>query len=264
MRAIDTHSHLNFSAFDDDRADIIRELASEKIGTIAIATDFPSNDAVAKLATDNQYVWAALGLHPQEMTAEALLELPEAIDGWRVLFARNSKLVAVGEVGLDYYRAHETGAVSADQQKAGLRQLLTFAQEIDRPVIFHCRDAYGDLLTMVKEYPSVRGVVHCFSGSSDQAHQFLEAGLLLSITANITYPKNAELAETVAHLPLEKLMIETDAPFLPPQTIRGKRNDPRQVIAVAQAVADLKNVPLETITHQTTSNAREFFRLGLE
>lgn len=264
MRAIDTHSHLNFSAFDEDRAEIIRELNSEKIGTIAIATDFPSNDAVAKLATTNQYIWAALGLHPQEMTAEALLALPEVIDGWRGLFERNRKLVAVGEIGLDYYRLDDDGASSADQQKAGLRQLLTFAQEIDRPVIFHCRDAYGDLLTMVKEYPNIRGVVHCFSGTSDQARQFLDAGLLLSITANITYPKNAELAETVVHLPLEKVMIETDAPFLSPQNIRGKRNDPRQVIAVAQAIADLKKVPLETITHQTTSNAREFFRLGLE
>lgn len=264
MRAIDTHSHLNFDAFDEDRAEIISELNSEKIGTIVIATDFPSNDAVAKLATDNEYIWAALGLHPQEMTAEALIALPETIDGWRGLFERNSKLVAVGEVGLDYYRLNDEGASSADQQKAGLRQLLAFAEEVSRPVIFHCRDAYGDLLTIIKEYSKIRGVVHCFSGTSDQARQFLEAGLLLSITANITYPKNAELAETVAHLPLEKLMIETDSPFLPPQSMRGKRNDPRQVIAVAEAIANLKNVPLETITHQTTSNAREFFRLGLE
>lgn len=263
MRAIDTHAHLNFTDYDDDRSSILTELAASDIGTILVATDFPSIMPIAQLAKDNRLVWGTVGLHPQEMNSEALVRLPQVIDRWKELMAQNQKLVAVGEVGLDYYRLEqaESHYPDADQQKAGLRQLLTFATEENKPVIFHCREAYGDLQTIVADYPKIRGVVHCFDGSAAQAQGFLELGMLISVTAMLTYPKNEVLRAVVEDLPLTSLMIETDSPFLPPQTLRGQRNDPRNVIAVAEAIAELKKTSLKEVLEQTTHNATTFFNL---
>ncbi|QQG49901.1 MAG: TatD family hydrolase [Candidatus Berkelbacteria bacterium] len=258
MRVIDTHAHLDFPDFDPDRDGLIEELAAQEIAVINPATDRDSIAKIDKLSRDNPMVWGALGLHPTEITEELLPQLPGLIDGWRELFNLNDKLVAVGEIGLDYYH----GAKSASTQKTALRTMLTFALEQKLPVIFHCRDAYGDLKTIIDDYPGLTAVIHCFSGTLEQAQAFLDQGLSLSLTAIITYPGNDELRQTVSKIPLEKLMLETDAPFLSPQESRGKRNDPRNVVTVAETLSAVRSVSLESVLEQTTKNAQQLFNIG--
>lgn len=258
MEWIDTHAHLDFAEFDDDRGKLIKTLADQKIGVINPATDEASVAKIDKLTRENSLVWGAVGLHPTDITSETTTRLPGVLKDWSKMIAANPRLVAVGEVGLDYYHKRD----SAHQQKIALRQMITFAIDHDLPVIFHCRDAYGDLGTILDNYPGLRGVVHCFSGSSTQASQFLEAGLNLSFTCNVTYDKNDELRQVITTTPLEKIMIETDSPFLAPQDRRGERNDPTQVVEVAKVIAAQKKVTIETVARQTTANAQKLFKIG--
>jgi len=260
LKAVDTHAHLDFPDFDRDRDDLLAELAQSQVGVINVATDLASVEKVVDLSRRNELIWGAVGLHPTEITSATLTELPKLIERWRVLLTDNPKLVAVGEIGLDYYR--DQSRDSANRQIATLRQMLGFSLEVGKPVIFHCREAYGDLTTILKDYPGLKGVVHCFSGSYEQAKQFLELGLKLSFTANITYERNDYLRQTLVRLPLQELMLETDCPFLPLETERGNRNDPRTVLEIAKTVASVKNEDVTKVLAQTTINARNLFGLG--
>src|SRR5579864_9217160 len=160
MRLIDSHAHLDFPEFDVDRQQLLKELEQKDIGVIDVATDLESIDQVMTLATQQRLVWGALGLHPTAVTSATLTQLPALLDRLQKAFSQNSKLVALGEIGLDYLRAQDT--TSAANQKAALRQFLIFAQGQSLPVIFHCREAYGDLLTMLQDYSGIKGVIHCF------------------------------------------------------------------------------------------------------
>lgn len=259
MKAIDTHTHLDFPQFDADRTTLIAELAEEEVGVINIATDFDSNQEVVDLARDNDLVWATVGIHPTEVDSDTLAGLAEQLERLKILAETNSKVVAVGEVGLDYYR--EESKKQAETQKAVLRQFLTLASEINLPVVFHCREAYGDLLTMLADYPGTRGVMHCFTGSAKEAKSFLDLGLFISFTATVTYPANDTQRETIADVPLEKMFLETDCPFLVPPERRGQRNDPRTIFEVARIIAQVKKIDETEVLRQTTLNAIEFFGL---
>lgn len=259
MKAIDTHAHLDFPQFDADRDTLIAELAEEEVGVINIATDFDSNQKVVDLARDNDLVWATVGIHPTEVDSDTLAGLAEQLERLKILAESNSKVVAVGEVGLDYYR--EESKKQAETQKAVLRQFLTLASEINLPVVFHCREAYGDLLTMLADYPGTRGVMHCFTGSAKEAKCFLDLGLFISFTATVTYPANDTQRETIAAVPLEKMFLETDCPFLVPPERRGQRNDPRTIFEVARIIAAVKKISEEEVLKQTTQNATNFFGL---
>jgi len=259
MRWFDTHAHLDFADFDTDREQLLLQLANEEIGVINPATDEASVAKIDELTAQSELVWGAVGLHPTDVTPEIALRLPEILQDWDRRLQTNPRLIALGEVGLDYYHKKE----SATLQKTVLRQMLTFAVERDLPVIFHCRDAYGDLTTLLESYPKIRGVVHCFSGTAEQAEQFLAAGLALSFTCVVTYEKNEALREVVATTPLNRLIIETDSPFLSPNDRRGQRNDPRSVVRVAEVVATAHHQSLEEIAKQTTANALKLFRIKL-
>lgn len=260
LKAIDTHAHLDFSEFDTDRAKLIERLDQEKIGVVNVATSVESIEKVLDL-TKHSGMWATVGVHPTDITAEVNVALPGLIEDWSRLIAKNSKIVAIGEIGLDYYR--EASRETATVQKAALRQLLTFSQEVDLPVIFHCRAAYGDLLTLLEGY-KVRGVIHCFSGTSDEANGFLERGLYLSFTANVTYPNSQALLEVIKLAPLERIMLETDSPFLAPQNHRGKRNDPLAIFEVARVISQVKNLSIDEVVQATTANASSLFGLDLD
>lgn len=257
MRLIDTHAHLDFDAFAADRDALIATLDRHDIGVLNPATDEESVAAIDRLTRAYPNVWGAVGLHPTEITNDVLLRLPEMLRSWALLLDRNPKLIAVGEIGLDYYHQKDSAAI----QKAALRSMLTFAQERNLPVIFHCRDAYGDLITLLGNYPKIRGVIHCFGGSSAQAEQFLDLGLFLSFTCNVTYPKNAELRATIAALPLDRLMVETDAPFLAPHELRGQRNDPTNLARVIEVIAAEQKIEAERVAQQTTANAKKMFTI---
>ncbi len=257
MRFFDTHAHLDFNHFDADRSAIIATLSNQEIGVLNPATDEASIAEIDRLTRANPLIWGAVGLHPTDITAETLLRLPALIREWKEKIQNNSRLVAVGEIGLDYYH-HKEGA---SQQKAALRQMLTMADECGLPVIFHCRDAYGDLVTLLEAYPTIRGVIHCFGGSLGQAEQFLSLGLHLSFTCNVTYEKNEELREVIRSTPIERLMIETDSPFLGPADRRGERNDPTNVVKVAEVVAREKQLTVEQVGAQTTATALKLFNI---
>lgn len=260
MRLVDTHAHLDFPAFDTDRTELIEKLSEKEIGVITIATDQESVVKVDQLSREHSLVWGAIGLHPTEIGNATLAELPRLITNWHQLIAANKKIVAIGEIGLDYFHDRETE--TASRQKAALRMMLTFATEEKLPVIFHCRDAYGDLLTMLSDYPSIRGVVHCFSGDQEQAERFLGLGLSLSATAIVTYSKNGSLAEVFHAVPEDRLLVETDSPFLPSTDNRGGRNDPMTVEKVVEFLAERRHVSPAQLAEQTTANATKLFNLS--
>ncbi|KKU44354.1 MAG: TatD-related deoxyribonuclease [Berkelbacteria bacterium GW2011_GWA2_46_7] len=261
MRAVDTHAHLDFSQFDADRADLIAKLAEEKVGVINIATDFESNQKVVDLATKNNLIWAVVGLHPTEISSDTLANLAPQLERLKTLAQANPKVVAIGEVGLDYYR--EDSKNQAETQKAVLRQFLTLAIELNLPVVFHCRDAYGDLLTILADYPGTRGVVHCFTGNIDEAKRFLDLGLFISFTATITYPANDSQRQAVSAVPSEKILLETDCPFLVPASRRGQRNDPLTIFEIAQTIAEMKKIDQAEVLKLTTDNAVRLFGLNV-
>lgn len=259
MRAVDTHAHLDFPQFDDDRSELIERLQAEDVAIINIATDLESIEKVVKLANDFPNIYAAIGLHPTDVDSNTLLQVPDLLDQLKHLISTNSKIVAIGEVGLDYF--HDSSKATAEIQKTALRQFLTLAQELDVPVVFHCRDAYGDLLTILKDYEGLRGVIHCFAGSLEQAEKFIEIGMHISFTAIVTYPKNDALLRLIAQIPLEKILLETDCPFLSPQTRRGQRNDPMSIFDVARAIAAGRGVEDDVVLTATTKNAQSLFGL---
>jgi TatD DNase family protein len=258
MRFFDTHAHLDFANYDADRASLIADLEKQEIGVLNPATDEASSHEIDRLTRDHSIIWGAVGLHPTDISADIMLRLPALLKEWGKLIDGNERLVAVGEIGLDYYHNKD----GASLQKSALRQMLTFAVERNLPVIFHCRDAYGDLLTLLENYPTVRGVIHCFGGTTEQAEQFLRHGLHLSFTCNVTYEKNDGLRDVIRQTPIEQLMIETDAPFLSPADRRGERNDPRNVVRVAEVVAREKQMSVEAVAQQTTATAIKLFTIN--
>jgi len=262
MKAVDSHAHLDFPQFDPDRAELIEKLNSRDLTVINVATDEQSITKVVDLANSNKHLFAAVGIHPTDLNRDSLEKLPGLIDRLKELIEKESKVVAIGEIGLDYF--HDSSKETAEIQIVALKQFLTLVQEVKRPVIFHCRDAYGDLLTLLQDYANLTGVVHCFSGNLKQAEQFVSTGLLVSFTAMITYPKNEELRAVVKEIPLDKILLETDCPFLPPQTRRSERNDPITVFEIAQKIALIKNISEAEVLAQTTSNARKLFGLTTE
>lgn len=274
MKYIDTHAHLDFKGFDADRKAVIENLVTQEIGVINIGTTLESNEKVAQLTKDNKLIWAMIGIHPTDITPEIINNLPKIIDDFKALidssnqpprgkrggvFSHQNKIVGVGEIGLDYY--HDRSTESANRQKTALRQFLAFANENNLPATIHCRDAYSDLLTILADYPGIKTVIHCFSGDTDLAKKFLEIGAMLSFTAIITYPGNEIMRQVVKEVPLKRIMLETDSPFLPLKDRRGTRNDPSIIPDIAQFIAEIKKVTVEEVADVTTKNAIAFFGL---
>lgn len=260
LRIIDTHAHLNFEQFNTDREQLYHQLSKEKIGVINVSTDLDSVKQVITLSDKYTDSWATIGLHPTDIDETTLINLPQQINEWKMLLKKHNKIVAIGEIGLDYF--HGNDHLQAKRQQASLRQMLTFALEVNMPVVFHCREAYGDLITILADYPGIKGVIHCFTGNKTQAEHFLALGLYLSFTATISYPKNEQLREVVVSVPSDRYFLETDSPFLPYQGKRGMRNDPLTVLEIARLVSELRHEPFETVCQNTTENAFGFFRLN--
>jgi len=259
MRLVDTHAHLNFPQFNPDRSELIDQLARSGIGVIAISTTIESIVEVVELATKHAHIWGMIGIHPTDVGVDTVTQLPGLLEAWAKILDQNPKIVGLGEVGLDYF--HHNSSENSSRQKAVLRSFLTVAKERDLPASFHCREAYGDLLTILEEFKGIRGVVHCYSGSQAQAEAFMKLGLHISFTAIITYPKNEALGLIAKTMPLDRLLLETDSPFLPPQGRRGERNDPLTVKVVAEHIALLRGQTVEVIAEATTQNAMTLFGL---
>ena len=253
FRLIDTHAHLDASEFRDDRAAVIARAFASSIGVITVGVDRRSSETACHLARRHHMIWAAVGVHPHDAKTldQALLSALEKI-------AQEDRIVAIGEIGLDYYR----DLSPRDVQRHAFGEQIALARNSDLPIIVHNRDSTDDLLAILSEFSSPhRGVIHSFLGSTSLAEAFLSLGFHLGIGGPITFAKNEALAEAVHRMPLERILLETDCPYLTPVPHRGKRNEPAYVHYVAQTVAEIKGISLRQVEQTTSDNARRLFRL---
>ncbi|MBU3911637.1 MAG: TatD family hydrolase [Candidatus Omnitrophica bacterium] len=252
---IDTHCHLDFKDFDPDRQELIvrsREQGIENI--INVGSSLEGTEKSIALSQKYDFVYASAGIHPHEadrINRNDLERFSRLMD--------SEKVVAVGEIGLDYFR----DIASRDNQKRLFRKMLGAAKEKGLPVIIHNRDAHEDTLRILKEImgDSVNGVMHCFSGDETFLERCLGIGMFVSFTCNITFKKAEKLREVVKLVPVDRLFLETDAPFLAPQAFRGRRNEPAYVRFLAEEIARIKDMSFEEVARITTINAKSFFNL---
>lgn len=259
---IDTHAHLNFRAYRKDRPEVIARCLKEGMKVINVGSQQQNSLAAVELA--RQYpgnLFAAVGFHPIHV-----VDTDFVAPDFEKLLAENEKyIVAIGEVGLDYYRLPEDKRLKEEtisKQRETFRFFIGLARQHSLPLILHCRDAYADLLEELKgaELKS-GGVVHCFLGNRSLARKFLDLGLHLGFTGIITFADNNELLEVVKEVPLDRILIETDAPYLAPGPFRRQRNEPPYVRYVAEKIAELKGISYDEVVRQTAENAVRLFRL---
>ena len=258
MEFIDTHVHVNFPAFEDDLDDVRQRWLSTGVGALVHSCVTPDEfEHIATIAQRYPEVFFAVGLHPLDVKEHWSPELVEHIRG---LAASNNKVVAIGETGLDFYKSEETSL-----QVQAFRAQLALAAALDLPVIVHCRDAAAAAAEVVRAANAspggdrVRGVMHCWGGNPEETQWFLDLGFHISFSGTVTF-KNAEAIHASARMvPDDRLLIETDCPFLAPVPRRGKRNEPAYVRHVAERLADLRNTDVAAIAQQTARNARALF-----
>lgn len=250
----DTHAHYDDERFDPDRAQVLAALPDSGVSLVLNpGCDVPSSRYAVELAQTWPHVYAAVGLHPENCGGCGDAELAEI----RTLCSRE-KVVGVGEIGLDYYWAENP---PREFQQAIFRSQLDLARELDLPVIVHDRDAHGDCLTIVSEYPELHGVFHCFSGSPELAQTLLERGWYLGFDGPVTY-KNAKRApEVIALCPMERILLETDSPYLAPVPHRGERNDSRNLPWIAAKIAEIKGCTPENVAQTAAENGKRLFRI---
>jgi len=253
MRLIDSHAHLDDRAFGKDRAAVIARAFAEDIGIVTIGSDLRSSREAVRLAERHRRIWATVGVHPHDAKRVDARTLGE-------LEALAEQAVAIGEIGLDYYR----DLSPRDVQRRAFREQLELARGVDLPICLHNRESTDDLLAILREAGDAhRGVVHSFLGDAELAQKFLDLGLHLGIGGPVTYPKNGALREAVKVVSLERLLVETDSPYLTPVPYRGRRNEPSYVAYVAEEIARLKGLDPEDVARRTTENAARLFELKL-
>jgi TatD DNase family protein len=245
----DTHAHLHFPEFDADReAMLVRARAAGVRRMLTVGTEPATSRAAVALAAREPDVWASVGIHPHDAAGAdetAMTEIER--------LAAAPRVVAIGEIGLDYFR---NLSPPEDQQRV-FRALLGVARRRGKPVVVHCRDAHDDVLRILAEerVAEVRGIMHCFSGDVDIARRCLDLGLLISLAGPVTYPKARALPDVARFVPADRLVIETDCPFLPPQGHRGQRNEPAYLSITAARVAELRGEPVEATAARLSANA---------
>jgi TatD DNase family protein len=258
MKIIDSHAHLEFPQFDEDRDAMLgraREAGIETLLAIGSGTGPDRLNAAIPFAEQHDWIYATIGIHPHEAkdaTEEHFARLGE--------LAHHPRVIGWGEMGLDYYYDHSP----RDVQQHVFRRQLGQARAAKLPIIIHCRDAWEDCLAIMEQdwkSSGLGGILHCFTGTLDDAKRGLDMGFMVSFAGNVTYPKMQHIRDAARELPLDRLLTETDSPFLPPQGRRGKRNEPAFVVEVAQALANVRNLGSEEVAGITAENFRRFFRL---
>lgn len=252
MPIFDTHAHYDADRFDSDRDALLSAMPGVGVGLVLDpGCDLPSSRAAAELAERYPHVYAAVGIHPENCGDF----VPEHMDALRQL-AREPKVVAIGEIGLDYYWPENP---PRDFQQQVFRGQLELALELDLPVIVHDREAHGDSLAIVKEYPALRGVFHCYSGSVEMARELLALGWYLGFDGPVTYKNARKTVEVAEMVPLDRILIETDSPYMSPVPLRGKRNDSRNVFYIAEKLAQIKGMTTEELARLTMENGKSLF-----
>lgn len=265
---IDTHAHLNFKAFRKDLNEVINRTKEAGIEKIIIpGAKIDSSRKAVEISQKYDSCFAAVGIHPHHVVNFTQLGKTKITNELKML-VDNKKVVAIGEVGLDYHEYKGYPPITNEvksQQKELLRLQIEIAQENNLPIIFHCRDAHDDQLEMIndnlKSNNKITGVFHCFGGEKKHLEKVLSLGFYVGFDGNITYPENKNLQDLVAYTPIDRLLLETDAPYLTPLPFRGQRNEPAYLINTASFVYHLHKISLEKVSEITTSNALKLFRL---
>ena len=246
----DSHAHLTSSELYETLNEVLeRAFRADVRRILNICTDVESLERGLKVAQTTPWIANAAATHPHDVAEKGEKEF-EAIKS-KIPF-----LKAIGETGLDYHYDHSPREV----QKAFLKRYLMLAKDADLPVVIHCREAFSDFFKILDEVGNTKGVLHCFTGTREEAEEVLKRGFYLSLSGIVTYKKSTDLQEVARHVPLEKLLIETDAPFLAPRTYRGKINEPSYLVDTASFIAELKNIPYVTLAKATTENSEKLFQ----
>ncbi len=261
MNIIDTHAHLDMTEFDADRQDVINRAKDNGVTSIiTIGIDLQSSQRAIELAAQYTGVYATVGMHPEGSSGVEKADIRKLAD-----LAKSPHVVGVGEIGLDFY--HDSSPRETQYQV--LEWQLEMARDTGLPVIIHCREAHNEMLPVLSDWAKTiisteerpKGVIHCFSGDINIAERYLELGFDISLGGYIGYPSSGQLRETIKSIPINKLVVETDCPFLPPQQYRGKRNEPSYTLITLGILAEIKQIPLEEAARQTTANASALFNL---
>lgn len=265
MRLVDSHAHLESPRFDADREAVIRRAAEAGVeAVITCGADLASSEAAVSLADAHPTLWAAVGIHPHEARRaygeatggdDGPAPIDEALIGRIARLAGHPRVVAIGEIGLDYHY----GLSPRRAQRAVLQRQLALAAELGMPVILHNRESDDDLRAIVDGAEPLRGVLHCFLAGREMAEWALARGLYIGVAGPITFKRSDELRELMRDVPLERLLIETDSPYLAPHPLRGRRNEPAYVAHVAEGLAGALGIAPEVVARRTRDNARRLF-----
>lgn len=250
----DTHAHLDDSRFEEDREALLEELPKKGIGLLMNpGCDLPSSRAASALAMEHPWIYAAVGSHPD--AADDIGD--DVLDAYRALVKANPKVKAIGEIGLDYHYED----VPRAQQILCFRRQMALARELNLPVIVHEREAHEDALKVLEEFPDVTGVFHCYSGSAEMAKLLVSKGWYIGFTGVITFKNARKLVETAMAIPLDRMVIETDCPYMAPEPFRGRRNDPGYVYRMAEKLAELRGISAEEMQAITFENGKRLYRI---
>ena len=250
----DTHAHLDDRAFDADRAELLAALPQQGLALVMNpGCSLASSRNVDKLTREFDYIYGAVGSHPDvcdEVTEEVL-------EQYRQLCRENPKIKAIGEIGLDYHYEE----IPRDVQQQAFRMQMALAAELNLPVIVHDRDAHGDSMAIVEEFPTVKGVFHCYSGSVEMAQWLVDRGWYIGFTGVLTFKNARKAVEVAASIPLDRIVLETDCPYMAPEPFRGKRNDPGKIYRMAEKLAEIRGLSVEEIHAITVENGKRLYRI---
>ena len=250
----DTHAHLDDRAFDEDRLELIASLPSQGVGLVMNpGCSLASSRNASNLSKQFDFLYAAVGSHP-----DAADEVNEAVlEEYRRLCLENPKIKAIGEIGLDYHYED----IPREIQLKAFRAQMALAAELNLPVIVHEREAHADGMAVVDEFPTVKGVFHCYSGSAEMASELVKRGWYIGFTGVLTFKNARKALEVAATVPLDRLVLETDCPYMAPEPFRGKRNHPGYLPKMAEKLAQIRDIPVEEVIRITTENAKRLYRI---
>ena len=247
-RIFDTHAHYDDDAFDEDREELLKELKiNGVVGILNCASSYKSIEKTYNLTIENDFIYGALGIHPENAD-----EFNEVVEREIVeLISKNNKIIAVGEIGLDYYWEENP---PKEVQREVFRKQMKLAEELKLPVVIHDRDAHADTLDIIKEFPKVKGIVHCFSGSSEFAKECIKLGYYIGIGGVVTFKNAKKIVEVVKDIPLDKILVETDAPYMAPTPNRGKRNKSDYIQYIIEQIAIIKELDPKEVNIAVNDN----------
>ena len=250
----DTHAHMDDHAFDEDRVELLSSLPGQGIALVMNpGCSLESSRNVDRLTREYDFLYGAVGSHPD--VADEVDE--RVLDAYRILCRQNHKIRAIGEIGLDYHYED----IPREIQQRAFRMQMELARELQLPVIVHERDAHEDGMKIVMEFPEVTGVFHCYSGSAEMAKWLVNRGWYIGFTGVLTFKNARKAVEVASQIPLDRLVLETDCPYMSPEPFRGKRNDPGKLYRMAERLAEIRGFSVEEIHAITTENGKRLYRL---